>query len=66
VVGKNRIETETYANLAYEVTSACENKSGDRSSGIIARYQSKASGKLFRRLNWWMMKRQEIGQTGMK
>jgi hypothetical protein len=37
VVGKNRIETETYVNMTYEVTSACENKSGDRNSGNIAR-----------------------------
>jgi hypothetical protein len=37
VVGKNRIETETYANMTYEVNSACENESGDRNSGNIAR-----------------------------
>jgi len=33
VDGKNRIETETYVNMAYEVISACENKSGDQNSG---------------------------------
>jgi hypothetical protein len=30
MVGKNRIETETYVILTYEVISACESKSGDR------------------------------------
>ena len=66
-VGKNRIENETYVNMTYEVTSACENKSGDRKSGKNLPADSpKRQIKLWEKLVWGMMKRKEIDQTGMK